>query len=196
MAKFEACIIACAIALSATSVKAQPEPVRLAAVAYLEEVLAPLARNSQVINAIRDSNRDTALFTQEDVNVLDREWRSEIGAAERPLIDGIVANALSATLRAWKNGTGGGVLEVFVMNERGLLVAADMPTSDFWQGDEDVHAVAMAEGVYVDEVSFDASTQRYTLESSLAVVDPENGRIVGALGIGLAPRAVLERARR
>ncbi len=196
MAKFEACIIACAIALSATSVKAQPEPVRLAAVAYLEEVLAPLARNAQVIDAIRASNRDTARITQEDVNVLDREWRSEIGAAERPLIDGVLASPLSATLRAWKEGTGGGVLEVFVMNERGLLIAADMPTSDFWQGDEDVHAVAMAQGLYVDEVRFDASTQRYALQSSLAVVDPENGRIVGALGIGLAPRAALNRARR
>ena len=196
MAKFEACMIACTLALSTTSAKAQAEPVRLAAVAYLEELLAPLAQSPQVVDAIRASNRDSARITEEDVNVLDREWRSEIGAMERPLIDGILASPLSAALRAWKNGTGGGVLEVFVMNERGLLIAADMPTSDYWQGDEDVHAVAMAEGIYVDEVSFDASTQRYTLESSLAVVDPETGRIVGALGIGLAPRAILEHARR
>ena len=71
------------------------------------------------------------------------------------------------------------------MDKNGANVCVSKETSDYWQGDEAKFqkTFGASKDVFVDEPSFDQSTNVYAIQLSVVVRDA--GKKVGALTLGL-----------
>lgn len=150
--------------------------------------IAGWASSPTIIEAIRAQNQVTASYTDAEIDALDKNWRSEVGAAARPTIDPVLGNGASDFLRGKRDESAGLFTEIFVMDARGLNVAASDVTSDYWQGDEAKWQATYPAGptaVHVGDVEFDESSQTYQSQVSMSVTDPANGETIGAITIGV-----------
>lgn len=160
---------------------------------YLESDIRPWATSQVLVDAIRAQNLMTADYTQADIDALDSAWRAEVGTADRPTIDPVIENAASDFLRGIVAEAGGTITEVFVMDARGLNVAASSVTSDFWQGDEAKYTETFpqgSDGVHFSDIEFDDSSQSYQGQISLSIVDPASREVVGAMTVGVNAEAL------
>ena len=86
------------------------------------------------------------------------------------------------------------ITEVIVMDAKGLNVAASGATSDYWQGDEAKYQETYPKGpgaVHFGEVEFDESSQTYQAQISITVTDPDTGRPIGAMTVGVDAEVLL-----
>ncbi len=141
-----------------------------------------------IIEAIRAQNFRHANIGQSEIDKLDKQWRAETKASERPLIDRVLSTALSKKLLDEKNQARGMITELFVMDNKGLNVGQSDPTSDYWQGDEDKWQKTYLAGpgaMFIDEVEMDESTQTFQSQLSMAISDPVTGQVIGAVTVGV-----------
>src|SRR5690606_5778802 len=86
-------------ALLATSATAQAQdefPAPLTAVATSDS--AALASDPVLIDAIKPQNAISGSYDQAKIDALDAQWRAEVDAASKPLIDATLGNAASMYL--------------------------------------------------------------------------------------------------
>ncbi len=120
---------------------------------------------------------------------MDKAWRAEVTAADKPTISSVLGNDLSKFLAAKKEESAGMITEVFVTDNKGLNVGQSDVTSDYWQGDEDKWQKTFLVGpdtVFVDEVEQDESTQALQSQASMTITDPDSGEAIGAITIGIS----------
>ncbi|MEW5422154.1 cache domain-containing protein [Amorphus sp. 3PC139-8] len=148
--------------------------------------VASIASAPEVIAAVKAQNAETGGYDQAMIDAADSRWREEVGAAERPTIDAMLARPASAFLLAKKDSSSGLYTEIFVMDAKGLNVAQSDVTSDYWQGDEAKWQETFGKGagsLHISDIEFDESSQTYQSQVSMPVVD--NGEVIGALTIGV-----------
>ena len=141
-----------------------------------------------VLSAVKAQNAKHAALAEPDIIKLDKEWRAQVDAPSKPLIDSVVKNALSTFLTAKKADSKGLVTEVFVTDDKGLNVGQSDVTSDYWQGDEAKWQKTFKVGpdaVFVDKVEKDESTQQLQVQVSVSIKDPETGKAIGAVTLGI-----------
>ncbi len=156
--------------------------------AELEGRLSAWISAPVIVAAVQAQNADTAGYDQARIDTLDRTWRAEVGKAATPMIAPVIGNAAARFLREKIAQSDGRIVEVFVMDAKGLNVAASAPTSDYWQGDEAKFRNSFgkgAQGVDLGEVAFDESAQAFIAQISAPVIDPDTGAPIGAVTIGL-----------
>ena len=156
--------------------------------AMIEQAVTPWLDEPALIAAIKVQNKTTAGLDQAAIDTLDAAWAAEIGAAETPTIDAVVHGPLADALRAHMADANGAILEILVMDARGLNVAASGVTSDYWQGDEAKFQQTYLVGpgaVHVGDVELDESTQSYQGQVSISVMDPDSKEVIGAVTVGL-----------
>jgi len=155
---------------------------------YLQHQIMGWAGDPVLVSAIIAQNEAHHGFDAAHIENLDQAWRAEVGGAVTPTITPVIANPASDFLRERVEASGGAILEVFVMDNLGLNVAASDVTSDYWQGDEAKFSQTFQVGpdaVFIDEVEFDESTQSYLAQVSVTISDPATHRPIGAMTIGL-----------
>lgn len=176
-------------ALSATAPLAMANDGHVAPVsAYVNENIKPWLADPTVIAAIKAQNGKHAGLTEAQILKLDKDWRAQVNSGNRPLVDGILSNKLSAFLKKKKEGSQGLMTEVFVMDNKGLNVGQSDPTSDYWQGDEAKWKKTFKVGpdvIHVGGVEKDESTQQLQSQASVTIKDPETGKPIGAVTIGI-----------
>jgi hypothetical protein len=99
-----------------------------------------------------------------------------------------VGNPLSAYLRELKKQHEMVITEMFVMDAKGLNVGQSDITSDYWQGDEAKWQKSFGAGagaVFVDDVDWDESTQRFQTQISTTISDPVTQEVIGAITIAV-----------
>lgn len=144
--------------------------------------------DSRIVNAVRTQNLRHAALSEEEINERDRQWRLQVGQADRPLVDPVLKSTAADFLRTRVAQSEGVITEVFVMDNRGLNVAASDATSDYWQGDEAKFIDTFGSGtqeVHISDIELDESTQTYQGQVSVAIADPETGELIGAVTVGL-----------
>lgn len=154
---------------------------------YIEGQVLPWLKNPTVVDAIVAQNAAHAGFSEADIIALDKKWRAGVDGGERTLIDGVLANAVSKFLQQKQAESGGTILEVFVMDNKGLNVGQSEVTSDYWQGDEAKFQKSFGAGkgaVFVDEVEKDESTQMLQSQVSVTISDG-GGNPIGAVTVGV-----------
>jgi hypothetical protein len=123
---------------------------------------------------------------------LDGRWARL--TADTPELRELLDNLVSRELRWWQE-TDANVLEIFVTNARGYLVAASVKTTDFIQSDEYWWQTAYARGggrVFISDVLRDAGSSLWAIEIAVPVhADAGVGSaVVGVMKMTLdAPRA-------
>lgn len=139
-----------------------------------------------MIYAIKEQNERHAGMSERKIQRLDRRWIGEDGAG--PMIWDLLDRQASILLRERREGSGGIITEIIVMDAYGLNAAISDPTSDYYQGDEAKYIETFLIGpgaVHVGDIEFDDSTQLVQTQVSLTVVDPETGEPIGAVTFGI-----------
>jgi hypothetical protein len=157
--------------------------------AYLDSDIRTWSGDPRLAEAIAAQNATTAAYTQGDIDSLDQTWRGQVGADDSALIAAVLDTPTADLLRERVTASDGVVTEIFLMDARGLNVAASSVTSDYWQGDEEKFTATFPAGpdaVHISEVEFDESTQSYQAQVSLPMTDPATGTVIGAITIGVA----------
>lgn len=160
---------------------------------FAKNTVAEWVKNPVIVKAIMAQNAKNAGLSQDEIIVLDKKWRAETKASSKPMIDAILANAVSKALADYKNASSGMVTEVFVMDNKGLNVGQSDVTSDFWQGDEGKWKKTYLMGpdaIFVDEVEKDESTQTLQSQMSMSIKDPATGKVIGAITVGVNVEAL------
>lgn len=166
-----------------------------AARAYFETDIAPQMAHQMIVSAIRAQNEAHSGITQAQIDTLDQAWMAEVGGSARPTIDPVMNNPVSDLLREIVTRSDGLIADIFVMDYVGLNVGASHVTSDYWQGDEAKHQQThgIGPGAYhVGEVEFDESTQIFAVQVSMAIVDPGNGELIGAVTASIDADALVD----
>lgn len=156
--------------------------------------LAEWAANPMVVSAINAQNTVTEGYDLAQIERLDQAWRAEVGEAATPTISPVLDNVTSDFLRDQVAASGGSITEVFMMDAKGLNVAASDTTSDYWQGDEKKFSLTYilgADAIHYSEVEFDESTQMYQAQISFTIVDPATGQAIGAMTVGVDADALV-----
>ena len=155
---------------------------------YAKDHIMGWATDPALISAVRLQNMRHSGLNQAAIDEMDRKWRQEVGLSDRPTVDPVLSNAASDNLRGRVAASDGVVTEVFLMDNKGLNVAASEPTSDYWQGDEAKFTETFGKGpsaVHIGDIEYDESTQTYQGQVSISVTDPETGTVIGAMTVGL-----------
>jgi hypothetical protein len=156
--------------------------------AYVKGKLMSWISDKAVIDAVKAQNAKHAKLTQAEVDKLDKDWRAQVDAANKPLIDSVMKSELSTYLKKKQDETKGVVAEVFVMDDKGLNVGQSEVTSDYWQGDEAKWQKTFSVGpdaVFFDKIEKDESTQALQMQVSVSIKDPETGKAIGAVTFGI-----------
>lgn len=149
-----------------------------------------------VIEAVKRQNAKHAKLSQKDIDKLDKKWRSERKQSKKPMINKVLKNKLSQYLRDVVEKGDGLYAEIFIMDNKGLNVGQNDVTSDYWQGDEGKWKKTYLIGpdsLLIDEIEYDQSAQRFQIQVSAPVVDPETKTNIGAVTIGLAMKKLAMR---
>jgi len=148
--------------------------------------IAAFASDPILIAAINAQNAVTSGYDQAKIDALDTQWRAEVGATSRPLIDATLSNAASQYLAGVQEASLGKYTEIFAMDAKGLNVAQSTLTSDYWQGDEDKFTASFgANAVHIGEIEQDESTQVFQSQVSVPISDPATGALIGAITVGV-----------
>ena len=161
---------------------------------YLEDSIAQWATAPELIAAIAAQNAETANYTQDQIDHMDSQWRGEVGTAYQPMVDAVIGNEAADILRDMVAASGGAITEAFIMDAAGLNVAASVPTSDYWQGDEAKHIKTYRIGagaVHFGEIEYDNSTETVQGQISLTISDTATGEPIGAMTVGIDMMALL-----
>ena len=183
-----------ALALLATSTFASANEYAGAMQDYLQSELAGWIADPVIVAAIKAQNETSQGYSQGDIDSMDTEWRSQVGTGNAPLVDQVLSNPASDFLRSHLDASGGVITEVFIMDARGLNVAATDAPSDMWQGDEAKFQQTFPNGAganHFSDIEFDESTQTYQGQISVSVTDPATGETIGAITIGVDAESLL-----
>lgn len=159
----------------------------------VEELVTVWAHQPKIIAAVKVQNEAHAKFTQKDIDRLDRQWRSETNAGQRPLIDKTLKNSLSAYLKKVKANGRGLYSEISVMDNKGLNVGQSDATADYWQGDEAKWKKTYLMGqnaLYIDNVVYDESNQQFQVQANISITDPRTKEVIGAVTVGIRMRGL------
>lgn len=154
----------------------------------LEANIKTWLQEHTVIDGIKLQNTRHTTLTQDDIQRLDQQWRTERQSKEQPLINGVLANSTSSFLKEIKEKNAGLFSEIFVMDNKGLNVGQSDVTSDYWQGDEDKWQQTYLEGpgtLFIGKREFDESSGKFLIQISVSVVDPDTQETIGAATIGV-----------
>lgn len=150
--------------------------------------LRDIAENPVLVDAIKAQNATTASYDQSKLDALDKQWRAEVDAADKPLITATLGTAASKYLADAMQKTEGMITEIFATDAKGLNVAQATMTSDYWQGDEDKFTKSFgagADAIEIGDVEQDESTQTYQSQVSITVTDPTTGAPIGSITAGI-----------
>lgn len=156
--------------------------------AYVRDSVMAWAADPAVLAAVQAGNAAHQGLSEEDILALDTRWRDEVGHADTPTITAVSASAVSDFLRQKMKESNGAIVEVILMDDKGLNVGVTDVTSDYWQGDEDKFLKTYPAGagaMDLGDVELDESSQTYEAQVSFTIVDPATGAPIGAMTVGL-----------
>jgi len=155
---------------------------------YVETNLTDWPNNPALIAAIAAQNTQTADFDENRINELDLIWRAQVGSPNADMVEEVMSNSAAIFLRQQVEAADGAITEAFIMDAKGLNVAASHPTSDYWQGDEakwqETYLVG-PEAIHFGDIELDESTQTVQAQVSMSIIDQTTGNPIGALTVGI-----------
>jgi C4-dicarboxylate-specific signal transduction histidine kinase len=176
---------ACALALILMGVvvvaPASAEKASPAIVDYVQTQIVPLGTDPVIVAAVKAENARRKSLDQ--IKELDEKWKRTPGIAD--YMKALMDSACGSRLRSLQSAAGF-FAEAFVMDNQGANVCMSDKTSDYWQGDEAKFQQSYKGGagaVFIDEVAFDESSQKYVVQASVPVKDGDN--VIGALTVSV-----------
>ncbi len=154
--------------------------------AAFESYVAPWLNHAEIQDAVRAQNAEHAALTDEEVLAFDQRWRADGGGAQ---FDEIMAKSCSSFMIDQQNRSGGLIVELFIVDLKGLNVCQTVITSDVFQGDEPKFQVPIsggASGEIIEEMEWDDEIGSFLQKISRTITDSNTGEVIGTVTAGLA----------
>lgn len=161
------------------------------------QLFVPLARQlaskTEIRTAVLASNQNP--IPAPNLHQLDQQWMDEVEQRTPELGEQMLAEPLSQFLVHWQAQQQGLITEIILTDQQGKNIAISAVTSDYWQGNEAkfLNVYQQSSPYFLDAVVFDASTQRFQVQLSLAVTD-SNKQHIGVLTVGIDVEQALRRS--
>lgn len=157
---------------------------------YFSKHVKSWINGPEVVSAIRDQNRETASFDQAQIDAADKAWRAEIGSEEntRPMVEKVMKRDVSLYLKKQQRAADWMIVEIILMDAKGLNVGLSTPSSDYWQGDEAKHQKTFqvaSHDLFIDEVEFEAEAGLLLSQVSTTIFDPDTDEPIGAVTVSV-----------
>lgn len=157
---------------------------------YFNEHVQSWINGPEVVAAIREQNLRTASLDEDAIIVADKAWRAEVGSenADRPMVAEVMERKVSLFLKKKQRAADWMIVEIILMDAKGLNVGLSTPTSDYWQGDEGKHQKtfqAASHDLFIDEVEFEAEAGLLLSQVSRTIFDPETDEPIGAVTVSV-----------
>lgn len=175
----------------AEEITEQLSPETTSALEYSAEVRAVLAKKTQlvaalaadavVVDAVRDANRASEKMSDKDIAELERVWRASPQMNE--LAKSLVINECAQRLIDFQEQHDG-FPEIFVTDARGLIAAATNRTSDYLQADEPWWNETFNAGKgksHYGAIEYDESAYSESIPLYVPIIDPQTSTAIGVL---------------
>ena len=137
-----------------------------------------------VVKTLRNYNETRRNISRADIDGLEAIWQAELNSANRPLVTGIVRNVTALRLRKVIRDTGRVVMQINLVDARGLSIAQTTVFPQIWQGTtEKLMQVATASSnmLSIGDIESDGTGQSRQFEAAFPVADPDTGALIGAV---------------
>lgn len=131
-----------------------------------------------IIEGVTAQNAKNA--TLDTIKAIDREW---IAGGRKSFAESLQQNAVGIFLKEKVLSNKALYTEAFLCDARGAIVGEYPQTSDYWQGDEAKFSKSISGQVYRGPLLLDESTQSFSIQISVPVMD--HGSAIGVLVVGL-----------
>lgn len=142
------------------------------------------AQSEIVLISIKNQNQRHGKLDQATIDKLDKTWRAERDAEEKPLIAATLSNPLSSYLTRIQAHSKGLYTEIFAMDFNGLNAGQSSISSDFWQGDEAKFQKTFPSGpgaTFIDEAELNEDLGTWNAQVNLTISD--GNEAIGAITI-------------
>lgn len=146
-----------------------------------KEVIENLAKDPLIIKAVKESNERNQNITLPEILRLDRKWQKTEGMDE--FIKSFIINACGQYLVEFQEANEV-FSEIFITDEKGLIVGETNKTSDYLQADEDwwVKAYNKGNGMsYYGVLEYDKSSRTEAISLYVPVRDIETKKAIGII---------------
>ena len=136
--------------------------------------------------AVNAQNARIGDIDQAEIDRLDKQWRAEREADDKPLIAATLSNPLSVYLSRMQGKSVGLFVEIFVMDDKGLNVGQSSITGDYWQGDEAKFQKTFPEGgmeTFIDEAEWDEDFKIWRAQVNIPIRNEDGSKKIGAATI-------------
>jgi len=143
-------------------------------------LLLSLSLNKSLQDTVIAANA-AGTSSQAVLDRLDQQWRN--ASDNDPLVIGILENDLAEDLVEFQSKFPA-LLEIFVTDKYGAIIASTNRTSDYYQADEEWWRVAWSDGrgaVYLSNVTFDESANANAIEIAVPVSPHNETTPIGVL---------------
>jgi hypothetical protein len=146
-----------------------------------KEVIENLAKDPLVIKAVKETNERNRNITLPEILRLDRKWQKTEGMDE--FIKSFIINECGQYLAEFQEANEV-FSEIFITDEKGLIVGATNKTTDYLQADEDwwVKAYNKRDGMsYYGALEYDNSSRTEAIPLYVPVRDLETKKAIGII---------------
>lgn len=175
-------VISCSIGTAGSQEAPPYQPATLIDSTVISELRSILAARLVELS-IETQNRLYGQLPQAEIDRLDKQWRSEREASDKPLIASTLSNPLSTFLTRQQSNSVGLYAAIFVMDRNGLNVGQSAITGDFWQGDEAKFKKTFNVGtdaIFVDEPEYVAEFDIWIAQVNMTIASRKNGQAIGS----------------
>jgi len=145
--------------------------------------LSKILKHEIVQLMVTAQNKRLSDIQQDQIDKLDKQWRAERKAADKPLISATLSNPLSVYLLRMQARAGGLYSEIFIMDNKGLNVGQSSITSDYWQGDEAKYKKTFLVGpdaVFIDDPEWNKETKTWRAQVNISIAANNGDKAIGA----------------
>jgi hypothetical protein len=145
------------------------------------ELLNQFAQDAKIVGYVADSNNKNRELTQPEILILDEKWQKTEEMDD--FIMSFITNDCAQYLMDFQDAHDE-FPEIFLTDEKGLIVGESNKTSDYYQADEQWWLDAYDQGrgrSYHGQIEYDQSALTEAISIYAPVMDPESKRAVGVL---------------
>ena len=153
--------------------------------AYFNQHVQSWINGPEIVAAIKAQNLETAGFDQAAIDAADKAWRAEVGSdtADRPMVEKVMQRDVSLYLKEKQRAADWMIVEIILMDAKGLNVGLSTPSSDYWQGDEAKYQktyLVSPDALFIDDPEWNDETKTWRSQVNMTIADSESGSAIGA----------------
>jgi len=146
-----------------------------------KELIKNLAQDPYLIRLVREANEKNQGLSNTAINRLDERWQRTEGIDD--FIKPFITNETALFLVAFQEENDV-FSEIFVTDEKGLIVGETNKTSDYYQADEEWWVQTYNEGKgkeFFGEIEYDESSRSEAIPIYVPVLDPDSREAIGVI---------------